>query len=203
MEFLSIPTDLLNDLTKSVIALFVVVDPIGNVPIFIALTSKMDKLQRKKTATIAIITAVSLLILFAFAGTKILSLFAINVYSFMIAGGILLFILAIELLTHGTLRYNKEDSIEDTGVVPLAFPLLVGPGAMTTVIISFETAGLEITILSIIIVVGITYLTLLLINPINKVLGKRGSMIISRVFAIFIAAIAIQYILNGIKNQSF
>lgn len=121
----------------------------------------------------------------------------------MIAGGILLFILAIELLTHGTLRYNKEDSIEDTGVVPLAFPLLVGPGAMTTVIISFETAGLEITILSIIIVVGITYLTLLLINPINKVLGKRGSMIISRVFAIFIAAIAIQYILNGIKNQSF
>jgi len=163
----------------------------------------MDKVQRKKTATIAIITAVSLLILFAFAGTKILSLFAINVYSFMIAGGILLFILAIELLTHGTLRYNKEDSIEDTGVVPLAFPLLVGPGAMTTVIISFETAGLEITMLSIIIVVGITYLTLLLINPINKVLGKRGSMIISRVFAIFIAAIAIQYILNGIKNQSF
>jgi len=202
MEFLNISPVFLNELIKSVIALFVVVDPIGNVPIFIALTSKMDKVQRKKTATIAIITAVSLLILFAFAGTQLLSLFAINIYSFMIAGGILLFILSIELLTHGTLRYNKEDS-EDTGVVPLAFPLLVGPGAMTTVIISFETAGLEITILSIIIVVGITYLTLLLLNPINRILGKRGSMIISRVFAIFIAAIAIQYILNGIRNQSF
>jgi multiple antibiotic resistance protein len=203
MEFFNIPADFINELTKSVIALFVVVDPIGNVPIFIALTSRMDKAQKKKTATVAIITAVSLLILFAFAGTRILSIFAINIYSFMIAGGILLFILSIELLTHGTLRYNKENSVEDTGVVPLAFPLLVGPGAMTTVIISFETAGLEITVLAIIIVVGITYLTLLLINPINRILGKRGSMIISRVFAIFIAAIAIQYILNGIRNQSF
>ena len=70
----------------------------------------MDKAQKKKTASIAIITAMSLLILFALVGTKILSIFAINIYSFMIAGGILLFILAIELLTHGTLRYNKEDS---------------------------------------------------------------------------------------------
>ena len=123
MEFINIPIDFVNELTKSVIALFVVVvDPIGNVPIFINLTSRMDKVQKKKTATVARFTDVSLLILFAFAGTQILSLFAINIYSFMIAGGILLFNLSIELLTHGTLRYNKEDSVEDNGVVPLAFP---------------------------------------------------------------------------------
>jgi multiple antibiotic resistance protein len=88
-------------------------------------------------------------------------------------------------------------------VVPFAFPLLVGPGAITAVIILFETSGLLATILSIIIVVGITYLILILINPINRILGRRGSMIISRVFSILIAAIAVQYILEGIKNQTF
>jgi multiple antibiotic resistance protein len=200
IEFLKIPHDFLGELTKSTIALFVVIDPIGNVPLFIALTSKMDKIQKRKTSKVAIITAASLLTVFAIGGTRILSIFGINIFSFMIAGGILLFILSIELLTHGSWRFAIGDSAEDTGAVPLAFPLLVGPGAITSVIISYETAGLIVTILSIAIVIGVTYLTLFLVNPIYRVLGSRGSMIITRVFAILIAAIGVQYVLQGLTH---
>jgi multiple antibiotic resistance protein len=200
VEFLKIPHDFVNELTRSTIALFVVIDPIGSAPLFAALTNKMDKNQRKKTSELAIVTAASLLIIFAIGGTQILSVFGISIQSFMIAGGILLFILAMELLTHGGWRFAVGDSAEDTGVVPFAFPLLVGPGAITSVIISLETAGLLVTILSIGIVIGVTYLTLLLIDPINKILGKRGSMVITRVFAILVAAIGIQYILQGLRN---
>jgi len=149
---------------------------------------------------VAIITAASLLTVFAIGGTRILPIFGINIFSFMIAGGILLFILSIELLTHGSWRFAIGDTAEDTGAVPLAFPLLVGPGAITSVIISYETAGLIVTILSIAIVIGVTYLTLFLVNPIYRVLGSRGSMIITRVFAILIAAIGVQYVLQGLTH---
>jgi multiple antibiotic resistance protein len=199
-EYLKIPNDFLNELIKSTIALFVVIDPIGSVPLFVALTNKMDKAQRKKTSELAIVTAASLLVIFAIGGTQILSIFGVKIESFMIAGGILLFILSMELLTHGGWRFGIGDSTEDTGVVPFAFPLLVGPGAITSVIISFETAGLLVTIISIGIVIGVTYLTLLLIDPINKILGRRGSIVVTRVFAILVAAIGIQYVIDGLLN---
>ena len=190
----------LNDLLKSTVALFVVIDPIGSVPLFIALTKGMGSSDRKRVSTSAIITAASLLVVFAVAGTQILSLFGITIFSFMIAGGVLLFIVSVELLTHGVWRFGQAGSIEDSGVVPLAFPLLAGPGAITSVIISFQSYGIVITMLSIAIVIGITYVVLLMINPIYRFLGRRGSTIVTRVFAVFIAAIAVQYIIQGIKH---
>lgn len=190
----------LNDLLKSTVALFVVIDPIGSVPLFIALTKGMNSSDRKRVSTSAIITAASLLIVFAVAGTQILSIFGITIFSFMIAGGVLLFIVSIELLTHGAWRFGQAGSNEDSGVVPLAFPLLAGPGAITSVIISFQSYGIVITMLSIAIVIGITYVVLLTINPIYRLLGRRGSTIVTRVFAVFIAAIAVQYIIVGIKH---
>ena len=192
----------LQDLLKSTIALFVVIDPVGNVPLFIALTEKLGKTERNSILKIAVITAAILLFTFAVAGTQIFFVFGITISSFMIAGGILLFIIAIELLTHGFWRFGTGlGTTGESGIVPLAFPLLAGPGAITSVIISFQTAGLIVTIMSISIVIGLTYLVLKLVNPINRLLGKRGSMIITRVFAILIAAIAIQYIVQGIRNS--
>ncbi len=88
----------------------------------------------------------------------------------------------------------------ESGVVSLAFPLLAGPGAITSVIISCQVTGFVITILSIAIVIGITYIILLFVNPIYRLLGRHGSMIVTRVFAIFIAAIAIQYVIEGAKR---
>jgi multiple antibiotic resistance protein len=82
----------------------------------------------------------------------------------------------------------------------LAFPLLAGPGAITSVMISFQSAGLIVTLLSIIIVIVVTYTVLRLVNPIYKLLGRRGSMIFTRIFAVLVAAIAVQYIVQGAKH---
>lgn len=205
---LIVPHNFVDNLIKSTIGLFVVIDPVGSVPLFIALTRMMEKHERKAVSKIAIITAAALLIVFAVAGTQILAIFGITIFSFMVAGGVLLFMVSIELMTHGVWRFGGEvvgkgvsnPALGESGVVPLAFPLLAGPGAITSVIISFQTAGLIVTMLSIVIVISATYIVLLLVNPIYRLLGRRGSMIITRVFAVFIAAIAVQYIVQGAKH---
>ena len=198
-DLLSVSDTFQNDIITSVIALFVVIDPIGNIPLFIAFTKKLEKAEHKTVSKTAIITAAALLLLFGVAGTQILGLFGITIFSFMIAGGTLLFIIAIELLTYGEWRFVSKVK-EDVGVVPIAFPLLAGPGSITAVIISYQTSGFLITFFSIIIVMTITYVILRMVNPIYKILGNRGSMIVSRVFAVIIAAIAVEYIVEGIKN---
>jgi multiple antibiotic resistance protein len=208
---LIVPHNFVDNLIKSTIGLFVVIDPVGSVPLFIALTRMMERHERKAVSKIAIITAAALLIVFAVAGTQILAIFGITIFSFMVAGGVLLFMVSIELMTHGVWRFGGEErevvgkgisnpALGESGVVPLAFPLLAGPGAITSVIISFQTAGLIVTMLSIVIVVSATYIVLLLVNPIYRLLGRRGSKIITRVFAVFIAAIAVQYIVQGVKH---
>jgi multiple antibiotic resistance protein len=198
-DFIRIQDTFQTDIITSVIALFVVIDPIGNIPLFIAFTKKLEKTEHKTVSKTAILTAAALLLLFGMAGTQILQLFGITIFSFMIAGGTLLFIIAIELLTYGEWRFAGGVK-EEVGVVPLAFPLLAGPGSITAVIISYQTSGFLITFSSIIIVMAITYVILRMVNPIYKVLGNRGSMIVSRVFAVIIAAIAVEYIVEGIKN---
>jgi multiple antibiotic resistance protein len=198
-DLLSVSDTFQNDIITSIIALFVVIDPIGNIPLFIAFTKKLEKAEHKTVSKTAIITAAALLLLFGIAGTQILGLFGITIFSFMIAGGTLLFIIAIELLTYGEWRFVSKVK-EDIGVVPIAFPLLAGPGSITAVIISYQTSGFLITFLSIIIVMTITYVILRMVIPIYKILGNRGSMIVSRVFAVIIAAIAVEYIVEGIKN---
>jgi multiple antibiotic resistance protein len=88
----------------------------------------------------------------------------------------------------------------DSRIVPLAFPLLAGPGAITTVIISLQTYGWIVSIISIVFVVLATYVILHLENPISKILGRRGATVTTRVFAIFLAAIAVQYIVEGLRQ---
>jgi multiple antibiotic resistance protein len=160
----------------------------------------LKKEERKAVSKTAIISSGIVLVVFAIGGTGILRLFGITVFSFMIAGGVLLFVVEIELLTHGVWRLGGGSIPSESGVVPLAFPLLAGPGAITSVIISYQAAGFVVTILAIAIVIGITYIILLFVNPIYRLLGRRGSMVITRVFAIFIAAIAIQYVIEGAKR---
>jgi multiple antibiotic resistance protein len=189
-----------DDLLKSVVSLFVVVNPIGKVPLFITLTQKMEKQNKKLVSKNAIITTAVLLTVFAVAGIQLLSIFGISIFSFMIAGGILLFIISIEFLTHGEWRYGRSSISEDSGIVPLAFPLLAGPGAITTVIISLQAYGWLVSIISIVFVVSVTYLVLHLENPISRILGRRGSIVTTRVFAIFLAAIAVQYIVEGLRQ---
>ncbi|MHB8546889.1 MAG: MarC family protein [Nitrosotalea sp.] len=192
--------DFLGDLGKAVITLLVVIDPIACIPIIMGLTSKMEKKQRTSISNVTIITVAILLFIFAFIGSSILSTFGISIFSFMIAGGVLLFLVSIQLLTHGDWTFGNQTLQDESGVVPLAFPLLAGPGALTLVILSFETYGILITVLSIMIVLGITYAILRSVNPIYRLLGKRGSLIITRIFAIIIAAFAVQFVIDGIKQ---
>lgn len=188
------------DLLKAVISLFVVVNPVGKVPLFVTLTEKMEKQNKRLVSKNAIITTAVLLTIFAVAGIQVLSIFGISIYSFMVAGGILLFIISIEFLTHGEWRYSGSSVSGDSGIVPLAFPLLAGPGAITTVMISLQAYGWVVSIISIVFVVLVTYLVLHVENPLLKILGSRGSTVTTRIFAIFLAAIAIQYIVEGMKQ---
>lgn len=189
-----------DDLLRATISLFAVINPLGTIPLFASMTQKMQKNERDRVLKTTVITASALLMIFAVAGTQILSIFGITISSFMIAGGILLFVVSIELLTHGGWRFGGTVS-DESGVVPLAFPLLAGPGAITTVILSFQMSGLMVTILSIAIVIGITYIVFFLTGTIYRILGRRGSLIITRIFAVLIAAIAVQYVVDGLKTM--
>lgn len=188
-----------NDLLKSSVSLFVVINPIGSIALLISMTKRMGLSERKVVSKNIIITAAALLFAFGVAGTQLLSLFGIEIFSFMIAGGILLFIISMELLTHGMWRYGDFTST-DVGVVPLAFPLLTGPGAITSVIISLQTYGLLVTLLSIALVLVATYVILRSEDKIFRILGRRGLIVITRVLAIFLAAIAIQYVIQGSRQ---
>ena len=140
----------LPQLIKGIIALFIVVDPLGNIPIFIGLTDKTSRQQRKRIFNTATIVGFILLLSFTVAGQQILLLFGISIYSFMIAGGILLLIIAMRILITGSWQ-ESPTSLETVGAVHIGCPLLVGPGAITTTILSLQMSGIIITMLSVII----------------------------------------------------
>ena len=187
------------EVLKMTIALFIVVNPLGNVPIFVGLTKNMDPTQRRKTYQLATITGLILLTLFSLVGQNILVLFGIEWDSFLIAGGILLLIVAIRLLVTGGWS-EHENSSESVGAVPIGCPLLVGPGAITTSILNIQSFGILATLISVLLTFVIVWLILRFIDPIYRVLGKNGSLVITRVMALLIAAISVQYILDGIKS---
>ncbi len=189
--------DLLVSLAQAVIALFIVVDPFGNIPIFMGLTEKLPPDKEHKIYNTAVLVGVVLLLIFAFTGQEIFTLFGISLSSFEIAGGILLLIIAIRILINGNM-HDTAESPESIGAVPIAMPLLVGPGAITTTILNLQTFGTIIAVLSVVIVLSIAWVILRFIDRIYRVLGKTGAIIIARVMALLIAAIAVQYIVNGI-----
>jgi multiple antibiotic resistance protein len=191
--------DFITDLARAAIALFIIVDPFGNIPIFVGLTEGIPDAQKKKVYDTAVLVGTALLLVFAFAGQGILSLFGLSIYSFEIAGGILLLIISIRILISGSM-HEKVESPESLGAVPIAIPLLVGPGAITTTIVDLQVYGIVIAILAVLIVLSSTWVILRYINNIYKFLGKTGSLVIARVMALLIAAIAVQYILTGITH---
>jgi len=189
----------LGNVVKAAIVLFIIVDPFGNVPIFMGLTEKLTDAERRKIFNTAIIVGIALLLVFAFTGQEIFLIFGISINSFQVAGGLLLLITSMKILVSGSL-YESTESVEGLGAVPIAMPLLVGPGAITTTILNFQTYGILVSIVSVLIVMLFTWLILRYINPIYKVLGKTGSVVIARVMSLLLAAIAVQFILIGIAH---
>jgi multiple antibiotic resistance protein len=186
------------NLAKAVIVLFIIVDPFGNIPIFIGLTEKVPENQKRKVFNTACLVGFILLLVFAFTGQLIFTIFNISIYSFEIAGGILLMIVSIRLIISTREEHDENESPEQLGAVPIAMPLLVGPGAITTTILNIQLYNYAITALSVLIVMAVTWVILRSIGRVFKILGKTGSLVITRVMALLIAAIAVQYILEGI-----
>ena len=187
------------DLLKATVALFIIVDPIGTVPIFADLTMVMDRVSRDKMFRTVAYVGAGLLIAFAIVGQSLLELFGISLPSFEIAGGLLLLILSMEILFRRE-RFAKPPAPGETGIIPIAFPLLVGPGAITTTMIIFTAYGVFVALASILIVIFLTWVTMKLTPQILRVLGRTGSSVIAQVMAVFIAAIAIQFIIVGVQT---
>jgi multiple antibiotic resistance protein len=187
------------NLAKAILALFIIVDPFGNIPIFMSLTEKMPKEQKRKVFNTATLVGFILLLAFAFAGQEIFSIFGVSIFSFEVAGGILLLIIAIRILISGSLMKMNE-SPESIGAVPIAMPLLVGPGAITTTIFNLQAYGVAVTALSVFAVLILTWTILRYVDKVYIFLGKTGALVIARVMALLIAAIAIQYVLFGVTH---
>ena len=187
------------ELVRATVALFIIVDPIGLVPIFSNVTGTMSQPDKARMFRVVIHTGAALLTIFALVGQELLVLFGITLPSFEMAGGLLLLLLSLEILFRGE-RFAKPGSHEDVGIVPIAFPLLVGPGAITTTMIAFGAYGILVTLGSVLIVMLLSWLVMKQTDRIHGLLGKTGSSVIAQVMAVFIAAIAIQFIITGIRT---
>jgi len=188
------------ELLKATVALFVIVDPLGPVPIFANLTKGMNPQEKLRIFRTAAIVGSVLLAVFALVGQELLLLFGITLPSFQIAGGLVLLLLSIEIIFRGE-RVDKlaVASAEETAVFPIAFPLLVGPGAITLTMISLQSNGLVISLVAIVLVMFLSWIVLRLTDRIYKLLDRTGAAVIARLMALFIAAIAIQYVLTGLQ----
>lgn len=192
---------MIEELVRSSVALFVVVDPVGNIPILADLTKALPSHHRRRAFNLAILVGSALLLLFAFAGHQILLLFNVSLYSFMVAGGILFLFLALQILVYGGEKLPTRAG--DVGVFPIGFPLLAGPGAITNTMITINAHGQIVAVLSVVVVMFTSWLVLRALDRIQKILGNAGSDVVARVMAVFLAAIAIEYIIKGIKGSLF
>jgi len=193
-------------------AVFFVVDPLGALPIYIAMTQTDSPEKRKMIALKAAIISTILLAIFAVAGTLIFKLFGITFGAFKIAGGILLMSMAVDMIyaKPTRIRTSPEETQEgiekdDVALIPLAIPMLAGPGSLSTVMVLMsQTTGSRVKIgivLCCILVTGLlSYILMRGGSMAMKILGRTGLNIISRIMGLILAAIAIQFILNGIHD---
>jgi multiple antibiotic resistance protein len=197
---------------NSFVTLLVIVDPLGLAPIFAALTRGYPE-KRKRAAAIRG-TALGAVILFVFAlvGDALLGALGIGLPAFRTAGGILLFLLALDMifarptgLRSRTVREQEEESYEqDISVFPLAIPLLAGPGAITTVLL--YTGGASLTQVAVLMavlsaVLLLTLVSLLLAPLIMRLFGETGANVLSRVLGVLLAALAVQFVIDGIQSS--
>lgn len=175
--------------------LFAVIDIIGNIPIIIDLRKKAGHIQSEKASIIAGI----ILILFLFIGQNILSLIGIGVNSFAVAGAFILFFIALEMILGITLYKHEETDISTASIFPLAFPLIAGPGSLTTLLSLRAEFRIENIIVAIIVNVIIIFIVLKTSSRIERVLGPNGISIIRKVFGVILLAIAVKLFAHNIK----
>ena len=196
--------------TAAFVTLFVTIDPAGLAPIFLGLTAGMSPAQRAEVAVRGTLAALDILVFFALAGTAVLDLFGITIHAFRIAGGLLLFTIAFEMIferrqerqQRSATRAITADEVHNTAIFPLAIPLIAGPGAISaTILLSVQFGGVTMRALLLGIVtvsLAVTYLTLLLAQRIERYLGPTGRTVLTRLLGVILAALAVQFVADGV-----
>ena len=191
------------------VTLFVIIDPIALAPLFVALTRGMDEHHRRRIALRACLIAIGLLTLFGLLGNKILAVIGITMPAFKISGGLLLFVTALDMLFERRTQRREgqqPDPNHDPSVFPLVTPLIAGPGAFTTMILlvnNTPATGLPHTLaihFVMILVVASAYLFFLMAGMIERLLGRTGIVVVTRLLGMLLAALSVQFVLDGIRG---
>jgi len=186
--------------------LFIIIDPMGLAPLFLALTDGMTTAQRRAVAIRSCLISFGLMLAFLFLGEALLGFIGISMSAFRIAGGVLLFLTALEMLFQKRQARREDNASEvhaadDPSVFPLAMPLIVGPGAITTIILLAGQANGATDMLAIsavmLSVLATVFIAFLLAPALERLLGKTGLNILTRLLGMLLAALAVQFILDG------
>lgn len=193
------------------ITLLVIVDPPGCAPIYASLTSRATQAQRTAMAVRAIVVAAGILLVFALFGQQLLKVLGIDLESFRIAGGIMLFLIALEMVFEKRTQRREERAqeiiddpeIDDVSIFPMAMPMIAGPGSIASVMLlmgrstDWATRGVILGALSLVLL--LTLIALLAAGPLMKLLGERMEIVITRVLGVLLAALAAQFVIDGLR----
>ncbi|MCX5694181.1 MAG: MarC family protein [Candidatus Omnitrophica bacterium] len=185
----------------SFVALFVAVDAIANIPIFLSLVEHSTKPARKKIVRDAVVTATAVAIIFMFVGRWVFSLLGVTISDFQIAGGVLLFVIAVRLLLPGAQKSALTSCQDkDMGVFPLGTPLITGPAVLTTTLMIMNSYGTVATLVAVVSNMIFVWITLIKADTIMRVVGSHGTRAFSKIMYILLAAIAVMMIRHGITG---
>jgi multiple antibiotic resistance protein len=194
------------------VTLFVTIDPIGTAPMFAALTANQSAPERRRTALRGVLIAAGVLVGFALVGEALLAAMGIGLEAFRIAGGVLLLLLSIEMVMvrHSGLRTTTDSEERESGqradvsVFPLAIPLVAGPGAMTSVVLLMGAADglatMALVLGELLLVLAVTLVCFLGAGRVQKWLGVTGVNVVTRVSGLLLAALAVQFVLDGLSG---
>ncbi len=204
---------MIEQLVKFFVVFFVVVDPISLIPLFAGLIQGASAHYKKKMAGKSAVIALTICVLFALVGAKFLDIMGISLSSFRIAGGTLLFLIALDMVfarTSGTRSTTPEQEEsrkrEDISVFPLAFPFIAGPGALATILLTAgEVAAKPLLFAGLLCVVALVVIVcwaLMLATPrLMRVIGVTGANVVSRLSGVILAALAVQFIVDGVRGS--
>jgi multiple antibiotic resistance protein len=195
------------------ITLFVVLDPPGCAPIYAGLTAGANAAQRRAMAVRACLIAGVILLVFALFGENLLGALHIELDSFRIAGGLMLFLIALDMVFEKRTQRREQRAekvmatpeVEDVSVFPMAMPMLAGPGAIASVmLLEGGTEGLQgslIVLAALLVVLILTLLALLAAGPLMKLVGARVEAVVTRLLGVLLAALAAQYVIDGLRGS--
>lgn len=201
-------TELITFGVLSFTSFFTLINPFGTMPIFMTMTSELDAQDRTKTAKKASIASFITIILFAFSGQLLFNFFGISVNSFRIVGGVIFFIMGMDMLQARLGKVKVKDSevksyVDDISITPLAIPMICGPGALTNAIVLMEDANsIEkkmVLIITVFLVMLLTYLILYSSSRIIKFLGQTGINVMMRLMGLIVMVIAVEFFFAGLK----